>query len=431
MRSKRALPQRNEPHADLVLGWTSQTVDGPTSRLSVLFLLTALYYLSYRYPLQINSSGTSPTYADTPPAFQVAKYVIWAALVFLLLLHNLATLGSVERRRVHPVLILTLGLLGLWPIIQGALYSDIGIFESGIYFLFPLVLLLFGAARVDPFRISRTIFIFAIVAISVEVIQLVLFLSVGRLPALAYAGTYSVRFGSIWDDPNGFGFVIALLIPFGAIYLRRWRSRLTLLAALIGLLVLTQSITAITSSLVASLMVWFFHLRTSAGRLVAAIYGVAIIAIAIGFAVGTSGFFQVFFRYKTASVSGHLSSFDPLRNAGLAEIIGWAPTSGHGESGYLNMLLGSGIVFVIAYALLLLVIVARGLRRMSEVTSPPAFRAIHAGLAGFSMSVFLGLGNLPLELIFPVNALVAFAAAMSWSLSNCGVGPAFAMGGSR
>jgi hypothetical protein len=67
---------------------------------------------------------------------------------------------------------------------------------------------------------------------------------------------------------------------------------------------------------------------------------------------------------------------------------------------------------------------------MSEVAAPSAFRAIHAGLAGFSIAVFLGLGNLPLELVFPVNALVAFAAAMSWSVSNFGVGPGFAMGNS-
>jgi hypothetical protein len=395
-----------------------------------MFLLTALYYLAYRYPLQINSSTTSPTYADTPLTFQVVKYVIWAALVFLLLLHTFATLGSVERRPVNPVLILLLGFLGLWPVIQGGLYSDIGIFESGIYFLFPFALLLFGAARVDPFRIGRAIFVFAIVAIFAEVLQVALFLSIGRLPALAYVGTYSVRFGSIWDDPNGFGFVVALLIPFGAFYLRRWRSRLTLFAALIGLLALTQSLTAVVCSLVASLMVWFFHLRRSAGRLVAAIYGAAIIMIAVGVAVGTSGFAQVFFRDKAASMSGHLGSFDPLRNAGLAEFLGWAPTSGHGESGYVNMLLGPGIVFAIAYAVLLLVVAARGVRRMSEVAAPSAFRAIHAGLAGFSIAVFLGLGNLPLELVFPVNALVAFAAAMSWSVSNFGVGPGFAMGNS-
>lgn len=423
MRSQRVTLRPNEPPADLAPDWTSKMVDRPASRLSALFLVLAFYYLAYRYPLQINSSSTSPTYSDTPPGFQVTKYLILIVLVLILLSQILATSGKIKRRNINPVLILTLGLLAFWPLIQAILFSDIKLIESGIYFLFPLVLLAFGAPRVDHFTISRTIFVFAILAIIVEMIQVALFLSIGRLPALAYAGSYSVRFGSIWDDPNGFGFVIALLVPFSAIYLRGRATRLVFFTASLVLLILTQSVTAVACSFVACLIVWAYHLRKSAGKLLAAVYGVAIIVIGVGSAIWTSGFAETFLIDKSASVSGHLNSFNPLRNLDIPDLLGWAPIVTTTESGFVNMLLGQGIFFVVSYALLLLVVAARGIRRMSEPGAPRSFRAVHAGLAGFSVAVFLGMANLPLEIIFPVNALVAFAAAMSWAMPDSGSSP--------
>ena len=45
-----------------------------------------LYYYSYRYVLKVNSTGTSPTYGDTPFFLQFAKYAILLFLVCALFL---------------------------------------------------------------------------------------------------------------------------------------------------------------------------------------------------------------------------------------------------------------------------------------------------------------------------------------------------------
>ena len=48
-------------------------------------ILLLIIYLSYRYPLQINFSGTSPTYSDTPFVLQIGKFLL-AGLFFIVLL---------------------------------------------------------------------------------------------------------------------------------------------------------------------------------------------------------------------------------------------------------------------------------------------------------------------------------------------------------
>src|SRR5258708_33838133 len=59
--------------------WTRIYLNKVPERSFWVALFIATAYLSYRYPLQINSSTTSQVYSDTPLSLQAGKF----ALIFL------------------------------------------------------------------------------------------------------------------------------------------------------------------------------------------------------------------------------------------------------------------------------------------------------------------------------------------------------------
>lgn len=44
-------------------------------------LILYLFYYSYRYIFKYNAETTSPTYSDTPLAFQLGKYILLAIIL--------------------------------------------------------------------------------------------------------------------------------------------------------------------------------------------------------------------------------------------------------------------------------------------------------------------------------------------------------------
>lgn len=54
-----------------------------SNRIFWWVMVFSLLYSSYRYPLQINFSGTSPNYSDTPEILQMGKYLVLVCLVFI------------------------------------------------------------------------------------------------------------------------------------------------------------------------------------------------------------------------------------------------------------------------------------------------------------------------------------------------------------
>ncbi|MGE5392024.1 MAG: hypothetical protein ACM3PE_13280 [Deltaproteobacteria bacterium] len=96
--------------------------------------------------------------------------------------------------------------------------------------------------------LSDQFIIFIWISIVWEIVQIALYHLTGRLPALAWGTAASVRYGSIWDDPNGYAVFMIFMVPF--IYFRYYR-RPWMMAGLEGILlvflILTQSMTGMAT----------------------------------------------------------------------------------------------------------------------------------------------------------------------------------------
>ena len=204
-----------------------------TYRFLCLCLVLAFYYLSYRYPLQINNSSTSPTYVDTPFLLQIGKYI---SLLCLCLWFILGECRLRILKRDIPIFVATSFFVCSSPLVAVIaaphvaeplfLWEWVG---GDLLLVVPLLSMGYGT-RVLPTgygtrdhidTIVRLIWVFLSLSMVWLVLQVVLFMTIGRLPALAYHNSLSVRFGSIWDDPNAFPMMLAVFVP---LVLFRFRS---------------------------------------------------------------------------------------------------------------------------------------------------------------------------------------------------------------
>lgn len=221
-----------------------------------LGLVLCTIYQSYRYPLQISSAGTSPTYSDTPLAWQAGKFVLALPLIAMSLVR---WLGNSARLPQWPMALGTLFLssFALLKIVSG---HDSQYLDASFWIFFSLVLVLSVDSLSDS-AIDQYLYILLVYALGSTLVQVFLFLAFGRLPALAFEGTYLVRFGGFLDDPNGFAAIWFLLMGWS--YKRfKGRTRALILAGIVLSLLLTQSWTAIAFFLA----VLLFYVLTSVLR---------------------------------------------------------------------------------------------------------------------------------------------------------------------
>ncbi len=210
-----------------------------TDRLLATIFVILVLYLSYRYPLQINFSGSSPTYSDTPLPLQLGKFLI--ALAGLLII---STKGSLLRINTSSGVWAAVFLIAISTALLKFLASeDIGFLEPYTWCAFGF-LYAAGTPRVSARTAEKFIVFLFSYSLLVQFVQVLLFATVGRLPALAYADSYSVRFGSFLDDPNGFA---ALAFLFLGYFFAHEQPRTRWLGVFVSclLILLTQSLTAI------------------------------------------------------------------------------------------------------------------------------------------------------------------------------------------
>ena len=367
------------------------------NRLFWLGLILCTLYQSYRYPLQINSSGTSPTYSDTPLLLQAGKFLLAFPLMVM------ATYQCLQRSAPLRQWLIGLGVLCL---ASYALFKTFGdsqgrYLESSFWMLFALVL----AWSADALRISaldrffRYLLIFALGSTLVEV---ALFVTVGRLPALAFAGSFSVRFGGFLDDPNGFAALLFLLLGWS--YVRyKGAARLLVLGSIVFALLLTQSWTAIGFFVVVVLswaLVSGFRCLPLAVTAICASLGLAMFLVQ--HSAWTPGqFLEEILIAKQGSVAGHSISWTQLGTR-------WADWAVLGDSIYTHFESWWAIALIDFGALWLCVFVAiTGFLVFSLAValyrSSGDARPVYAGLFLFACYFVFGSFNLPLPAVFPVN----------------------------
>lgn len=387
-------------------GWSWKALD----RFVVALLLLGLYYNAYRYPLQINASGTSPTYSDTPPWLSLGKYVLVA---FLLLLIVLLRLGRREPITLHrPLFAVAFLFLALVPIVSGILVGELEFVTTGFFFLVPFVLQLLSGARLDFRAVNRVLRWSVYLAVLVNAVQVALFLTTGRLPALGHEGSLSVRFGSFLDDPNGFGLLLCWLLPFAVAHLsgaRRW----FVVGGLFVSVLLTQSMTAVGAFIIVAVVLGLLSIADRPRLLFPALVAVLLGVVALGSLVYTYWreielAYSLFMATKEGSLAQHGNALTMFRDLELLNLAGIQPLSDRWtETGYVNLLAYYGILYVAVY---LYVGASAWLGYLAAARDPGSsdeLRSFAWGAMGLLIAVYAGNLVLPVVSIFPIDLFAA------------------------
>lgn len=384
------------------------------TNIYVALLLVGFYYLAYRYPLQINSALTSPTYADTPPALQLGKYLLLAAIIVFLALNVI----HAEGRRAaisepHKLLAMTMLVVGAIAITKGVIVGETRLTTFGLIVLPGAVLLAAGLRWTVSFaRLSRIAVWAAAVYIAVEAIQLALFYGTGRLPALAYEGSTSVRFGSLIDDPNGMGILVALMAPVVWIAARDRRLvRFVGVAALLVTLFMTQSFTAMGAFVGAILIGGMALVWRSAGRTLALCVGFGIAAVIAYNVALQNSYLADILTSKSGSIAARGIQLRTIE-LGFDSFIGIGDPSVFVESSYLGVLVGVGLLPTLAFFGMGIFAATRYHRRITAGERTP----IMYGLYFFVIVYLIGSVNLRLDDVYPVNVLYIIAICLSVAL---------------
>jgi len=378
--------------------------------ISVL-ILVALYYLSYRYPFQINSSGTSATYHDTPLWLAAAKYVVFLATVAF---YSLRASLSLDLSR--PALPDAVGMMVVIYLFAHAMLAtlfsrDPYLFETGIFFAAVIPVYVFRFRGVSFNKLSRAVMIFIYLSAAFELIQLILFSLFDRLPALGWENSPLTRFGSIWDDPNGFAFALIFLIGFVA------HKRLTaikkgiLTVALIVMLILTQSFTGIAAGIGALFITgcirMLYERDINISRSIVRLTCLGCVLTVSAIALINTDLFRDLLYLKSSSISDHISAIQSLGQMGILQFLGLGPVGCPGESGYINMFLNFGLLYLLAYIYVGVVTVRRLIRIINQfkVTGASGIELVY-GMLYFLVAFYIGMLNLPLDTVFPLNLLI-------------------------
>ncbi|SAK48318.1 hypothetical protein AWB75_01122 [Caballeronia catudaia] len=359
-------------------------------------VVVALLYSSYRYPFQINASGTSPTYTDTPPLLQAGKYLI---LVMACVVMALVAGGFYVSRRKLGFVALYLAI-SVYPLIHFMFDKDPKHLTFSIIAMVALFISV-SVRRVDLKSVDAFMTFTLYASLIVDVIQVVLFFSVGRLPALAYSDSLSVRFGSFLDDPNGFGALLFLLLGYAYCSPRTMVNRLCLLGVILSI-IFTQSLTAI-GFLVLLFIVWGLvnYFKTSLIIVAMACLPLIFPFLFEGSRLGTRGLDAVL-TSKQASSDDHFSSFtvDNLADPSVWVLGGDGYSSS--ESWWVGSFSNYGLIWTVSLLFMFCAFVWR-LYVLSRKASSQRFRRLVWSTLLFSIYVVVASLNLPFPAVFPIN----------------------------
>lgn len=389
-----------------------QTAPKFLTRVYGSLLLIGLYYLWYRYPLQLNSSNTSPTYADTPVFLQVGKYVLIltvAAVAFIAVLGAEKSSDALTDRR-HPVVALALLGIGGFGLAKSLATGD-GDGATLALIVLPGVVLLAASLRwaVSFDALSRLFVFYSVVIVAVEAVQYTLWQTQGRLPALAYENSTSVRFGSLLDDPNGLALLIALLVPVAWVGMRKHKLvRLVIIAGLVGCLWLTQSFTGMASFAAAVFVGLLLLAWNRPERSVGMIVLFAVIGAGVYWFLSTSEYVAEVVTSKEGSIATRGNQLDKV-TFDFGTLAGLNPGVGFIESSYAGLIVSVGLIPSILYFGAGAYAVARLVKRIREGERTP----LHYGLFFFTIAYLIGSANLRLDTVFPVNLLYVLAICLT------------------
>lgn len=364
-----------------------------------LGLVLCTIYQSYRYPMQISNSGTSPTYSDTPLALQAGKFVLAFPLIAISVVR---WLGNSARLTRWPIVLMPLFLcsFSLVKIIDG---HDSQYLDFSFWLFFSLVLVL-AVDTVSISAIDKYFYVLLAFAFASTLLQVFLFVAFGRLPALAYEGTYLVRFGGFLDDPNGFAAIWFLLMGWSYHRFTGW-GRFLILTGIVISLLLTQSWTALGFFLAALFLLGFIWCLKRPLSAILTICMLPLLALLLTRLIAQlqGGLLWEALEAKQGSIEGHTFPWALWTSKWVDWVLlgEWKYT--HYESWFAAAMINFGLLWLAVYAILIMAL-SIYLRR-AYLKAEPESKPVYAGLFLFACYFAFGSFNLPLPLIFPINAL--------------------------
>lgn len=364
-----------------------------------LGLALCTIYQSYRYPLQVNTEGFSPTYSDTPLIWQAGKFILAFPLIAAAAVRWLSNSARMAR---SPIIIGTL-FLAAYSLIKMIESHDSQYLDICFWMLFALVL----ALAVDTISIKAIDNYFCILlayAYGSTLVEVFLYAAFGRLPAMAYPGTYLVRFGGFLDDPNGFAALVFLLMGWG-FHRFKGRTRSLILAGLVVCLLLTQSWTAFIfflATLFLLALIWSFK-RPLTAIFATCVFPLLVISLVQWVSNLQRGLLWELLEVKQGSIEGHTFpwSFWISKWTDWAVLGEWQYNPY--ESWWAAAMINFGIFWLAAYVALIAALLIYLQRSASKAKRES--RPVYAGLRFFCNFFAFGSLGLPFALKFPINAL--------------------------
>lgn len=378
--------------------WTKIYLDKIPERNFWVGLFISTVYLSYRYPLQINSSTTSQVYSDTPTSLQVGKFI----LILLTCLVSTPFLFWKRFTRLQAAIVIFTIIVFGFPLLKLLTGLESHYIDLSFWPLAALVLVI-PLNRVNLQSIDkyiRAVFLFAIIS---DFIEVSLFVLIGRLPALGWSRSLSVRFGGFLDDPNGFAGILFLLMGW-SFYRFSGKTRFWAQFTIIVCLLLTQSLTAIGFLGGILLIATCWHVVKKPLSIIWIGSGCAL-TIALLEAGRVFETIALIIELKSRSASDHLSI--PWSNL-IARWTEWSFVGGQTyefyESWWVSSLINLGVIWYTANLLLTAVLVYI-VWRSFRARPPGKEKAVLAGILLFCAYFIAGSANLPLPTVFPINFL--------------------------
>ncbi|MBR4496567.1 MAG: hypothetical protein IKP12_05500 [Acholeplasmatales bacterium] len=364
------------------------------SNVLIIIFNLYLYYYAYRYILRYNDSETSPTYSDTPLILQIGKYILLVLLIAVFLLYTFKKKVKIRGRKV--LVFIAFLVLILQEIYCFILDKNSNQLTFSLCLIPPFLMLLFNE-QIDYNAFDKSIEIFVYISIAYEILQVLLFIGFNRLPALAYdTGVFTdVRYGSVWDDPNGFALFTIFLIPY-SLYKFKGLKRIIILVLLLGMLGLTFSLTAIAVAVVIAFIALVSSILKNTKRSIW-IYIVTLTTIILGIIAALTKIdsFLVFMDSKQGSILGHLESFK-LTGFTIYQFLGIIPKAIDAESGAIKLLYIGGVLHFIVFFILSICALVR-LRILSKNSNNPG---IYKAMFWYVLGFMIGCINLPYMYIF-------------------------------
>ncbi len=367
---------------------------GSADNCLMWLLIICLYYFSYRYIFKYANTMTSPTYFDTPRAIQTAKYVICAGLLLPVFLTGIRRRNIIHKGTGKILLLIYLILQGM--------YSFVWIHSANCLILRLGLLTAFCICVAQPEfdydSIDRIFYVYLIFCMVYEGIQIFLFFTKGRLPAIAHdtGSLTDVRFGGPIDDPLGFSLLLSFLIPY-LFHRFEGLKRDLYCAVFVLFLLLTWTLTAIAAlSGVYAAALFFRFLRKRKAK---ANYILLFLLLFLAALLFTGMYGQTFaeslYRTKISSIREHLAAFY-ISDLPIPAFLGLRPEPKVVESAVIRLLYNGGFLYAASFYTLGIysaVIMHRMIRNVPE--SEKKRLPVYYGMFYYQICFMIASINLP------------------------------------